>query len=70
MKDHGIEFSFVHMNSSKSIEVAIRPNTKMIWFESPSNPLLNIVDIEMVASVAKKYKILTVMDNTLLLRTF
>ena len=64
MKDHGIEFSFVHMNSSKSIEVAIRPNTKMIWFESPSNPLLNIVDIEMVASVAKKYKILTVMDNT------
>jgi cystathionine gamma-lyase/cystathionine beta-lyase len=52
------------MNSAKAIEAAIRPNTRMIWFESPSNPLLNIVDIEMVAAVAKKHKILTVMDNT------
>jgi cystathionine gamma-lyase/cystathionine beta-lyase len=64
MKDHGIEFSFIRMNSAKAIEAAIRPNTRMIWFESPSNPLLNIVDIEMVAAVAKKHKILTVMDNT------
>jgi cystathionine gamma-lyase/cystathionine beta-lyase len=64
MKDHGIEFSFIRLNDRKTLEAAIRPNTKMIWFESPSNPLLNIVDIEMVASVAKKYKILSVMDNT------
>ena len=64
MKDHGIEFSFIRLNDPNTIEAAIKPNTKMIWFESPSNPLLNIMDIEMVASVAKKHKILTVMDNT------
>jgi cystathionine gamma-lyase/cystathionine beta-lyase len=64
MKDHGMEFSFVRMNDAKAIEKAVQPNTKMIWFESPSNPLLNIVDIEMVAAIARKHKLLTVMDNT------
>ncbi len=64
MKDHGMQFSFVRLTCPQTIEEAIQPNTKMIWFESPSNPLLNIVDVEMVASVARKHKILTVMDNT------
>jgi cystathionine beta-lyase/cystathionine gamma-synthase len=64
MQDFELEFTFLRMDSRQAIEGAIRPNTKMLWLESPSNPLLNIVDVEMVADVAKKHGILTVMDNT------
>ncbi len=64
MCDFGLEFTFLRMNSREAIERAIQPNTKMVWIETPSNPLLNIVDIEMVAEVAKKRGILTVIDNT------
>lgn len=64
MSGFGLEFTFLRMNSREVIEQAIKPNTKMIWIETPSNPLLNIVDIEMVAEVAKKRGILTVVDNT------
>lgn len=64
MSHFGLEFTFLRMNSREVIEQAIKPNTKMIWIETPSNPLLNIVDIEMVAEVAKKRGILTVIDNT------
>ncbi|HSW58522.1 MAG TPA: aminotransferase class I/II-fold pyridoxal phosphate-dependent enzyme, partial [Dehalococcoidales bacterium] len=64
LRDHGIQFSFIRMNSPEAIESAIRPNTRMIWFESPSNPLLNIIDVEMVAAVARKHHIISVMDNT------
>jgi cystathionine gamma-lyase/cystathionine beta-lyase len=52
------------MDSRQRIEKAVKPNTKMLWLESPSNPLLNIIDVEMVADVAKKHGISTVMDNT------
>ena len=45
-------------------EDAIQPNTKMIWVETPSNPLLNITDLNMIAKVAKERHILTVADNT------
>jgi len=64
MTNHGIEFSFIRMESKKAIEDAIRPNTKMLWIETPSNPLLNIVDIEMIADIAGTHKLLTVIDNT------
>jgi cystathionine gamma-lyase/cystathionine beta-lyase len=64
MCDFGLEFTFLRMNGREAIERAIKPNTKMLWIETPSNPLLNIVDIEMVAEVAKKRGILTVIDNT------
>ncbi len=60
----GLEFTFIRMDSRKALESAIRPNTRLIWVETPSNPLLSITDLEMVASVAKKHNILTVMDNT------
>ncbi len=62
--DVGIEFSFRRMDRRRAIERAIRPNTRMLWLESPSNPLLNIVDIDMVADVARKHRLLTVMDNS------
>ncbi len=64
MLDLGLEFTFLRMDSRQRIEEAIKPNTKMLWLETPSNPLLNIVDIEMAADVAKKHDLMTVMDNT------
>ncbi len=60
----GLEFSFIDMTNISSIEAAIRPNTRMIWFESPTNPLLKLVDIEAVSNLASSRRIVTVMDNT------
>jgi cystathionine gamma-lyase/cystathionine beta-lyase len=64
MCDFGLEFTFLRMNSRQAIEQAIKPNTRMLWLETPSNPLLNIVDIEMAVDVAKHHNLLTVIDNT------
>jgi len=64
MPDLGLEFTFLRMNNRQAIERAIRPNTRMIWIETPSNPLLNITDVEMVVDIARKRNILTVIDNT------
>jgi len=60
----GIDVTFTRMNSRESIERGIRPNTKLIWIETPSNPLLGITDIEMVAELARSREILTAIDNT------
>ncbi len=62
----GIKFSFINMRDLKAVEKAIRPGTKMVWIETPSNPLLNIVDMDGVIKIAKKKDILTVVDNTFL----
>ena len=59
----GIEHSFVS-NKATDIELAIQNNTRMIYIESPSNPLLLIMDIEAVAQIAKARQIITVIDNT------
>ena len=64
MQDFGLECTFLRMDSRGRIEGAIKPNTKMLWLETPSNPLLNIVDIEMAVDIAKKHNLMTVMDNT------
>jgi cystathionine gamma-lyase/cystathionine beta-lyase len=64
MPNFGLEFTFVRMNSREAIEKAIKPNTRMLWLETPSNPLLNIVDVQMVADIAKRRNILTAIDNT------
>lgn len=60
----GITFDFIKIDKEENIEAAIKPNTKLIWFESPTNPLLNLVDIEMIARVGKRHKIWTAIDNT------
>ena len=62
----GITFSFVNMRDLTQVKNAIRPQTRMIWIETPSNPLLNIVDLEAVIKIAKAKKLLTVVDNTFL----
>ncbi len=64
MRDFGLKFTFLRMDSRQTIEEAIKPNTRMLWLETPSNPLLNIVDIEMAVDIAKKHNLITVMDNT------
>ena len=66
MKDFGLEFTFLRMDDGERIEDAIRPNTRMIWIETPSNPLLNIVDIEMVVDIARRHNLMTAADNTFL----
>ncbi|HET9430321.1 MAG TPA: aminotransferase class I/II-fold pyridoxal phosphate-dependent enzyme [Chitinophagaceae bacterium] len=59
----GIEFSYFNMNQPESIEALIRPNTKMLYVETPSNPGLDIIDIEMVAAICRQHNILFVVDN-------
>jgi cystathionine gamma-lyase len=60
----GLSFTFTDMSDAAKIEAAIKPNTKMIWVETPSNPLLKLVDLQMVAAVAKKHNLIAVADNT------
>ncbi len=60
----GLSFTFTDMSDAAKIEAAIQPNTKMIWVETPSNPLLKLVDLAMVAAVAKKHNLIAVADNT------
>lgn len=62
--NYGIKFHFVDMHNAENIRQHINANTKMIWAETPTNPLLNIVDIAAVATIAKEHKILMVVDNT------
>jgi len=64
MRDFGLEVTFLRLDDREKIERAIKPNTKMLWLETPSNPLLNIIDIEMVVDVARKHNLMTVIDNT------
>jgi cystathionine beta-lyase/cystathionine gamma-synthase len=65
MSEFGLEFTFISMDNRAEIEAAIKPNTRMIWIETLSNPLLNMVDVGMIAGIAKKHGLLTVADNTL-----
>jgi cystathionine beta-lyase/cystathionine gamma-synthase len=62
----GLSFSFVNMRDLNEVKKAIKPNTKMIWIETPSNPLLNIIDLAGTIKIAKEKKLLTVVDNTFL----
>jgi cystathionine gamma-lyase/cystathionine beta-lyase len=64
MRDFGLEFTFLRMDNREKIEQAIKPNTRMLWLETPSNPLLNITNLEMTVDIANKHKLMTVIDNT------
>ncbi|MEO1229810.1 MAG: cystathionine gamma-synthase [Myxococcota bacterium] len=61
---HGLDFSFVPAGDVEAYAAAIRPETKMVWLETPTNPMLTVVDIERVAELAKKQGIPLVVDNT------
>lgn len=60
----GLKSRFVDMYNAQNLEREISPNTKLIWIETPTNPMLNIVDIEAVCAIARKHGIMTCVDNT------
>jgi cystathionine gamma-lyase len=60
----GLAFSFADLSDPAALEAAIRPETRLIWVESPTNPLLKLVDLEAVAEIGKTRGILTACDNT------
>lgn len=61
---YDIEVDFVDLSNIENLEKAVKATTRMIWVETPSNPLLKITDLEKVAIIAQKHKIITVADNT------
>ncbi len=60
----GLEFTFVDLSDPARLEPALRPHTRMVWIETPSNPLLKLVDLGAVADLARRRKLLAVCDNT------
>ena len=64
--ERGITFSFVNMRDLDAVKSAVTAETKMMWIETPSNPLLNIIDLEACINIAKENNVLTVVDNTFL----
>ncbi len=60
----GLKFHFVGMKDPANIKAAINKNTKLIWVETPTNPMMNVIDIATVADIAKSYNILLAVDNT------
>lgn len=63
-ENFGLEVSFVDATDPENYRAAIRPNTKLFWIETPSNPVLNVTDISAVTAIAKEHGIVTVADNT------
>ena len=64
MRRYNVETSYVPAGTIAAYEQAIRPNTKLIWLETPTNPLLRLIDIQAVAEIAHRHNILVVVDNT------
>lgn len=63
-KDSGIKFHFVDMNDLAKFESLFNDNTKLVWVETPTNPLMKLADIEAIAKIAKEKKVLFAVDNT------
>lgn len=63
-ENYGIKFHFIGMENADNIEHYISEKTKLIWVETPTNPMMNIIDIAAVSAVAKKHQILLAVDNT------
>jgi len=60
----GLQVSFIDMSDASAVRAAIRPNTKMVWVETPSNPLLKLIDLAAVAKIAREANLIAVADNT------
>lgn len=59
-----LSFSFVDMSKTKNIEAAITPKTKLLWVETPSNPMLKLANLAEITAIAKRHKLISVVDNT------
>jgi len=64
LKRFGLQYSWIDMTDAANVKKAMRPNTKMIWVETPTNPLLRIVDIAAIARIGQEAGLMTVVDNT------
>ncbi|MGL5793941.1 MAG: trans-sulfuration enzyme family protein, partial [Waterburya sp.] len=64
VKNWGITTTYVNIDRPNAFEAAIQPNTKLIWIETPTNPLLKIIDIQVLAEIARKNNLILVVDNT------
>jgi len=60
----GLDFSFIDLSDLSAVEAAIRPNTKLIWIETPTNPMLKLADLSALAALGKRRGVLTAADNT------
>jgi cystathionine beta-lyase len=63
-ENFGIKFHFVGMESAEKMETYINENTKLIWVETPTNPMMNVIDIKAAAKIAKAYDLMLAVDNT------
>jgi cystathionine gamma-lyase len=63
-RSSGLEFTFADLTVEGNMEKALRDNSKMIWIESPTNPMLKLIDLQKVAAFAKKHDLIAVADNT------
>ncbi len=61
---HGVSFDAVDMTAPENVARALRPNTKLVWIESPTNPMLKLVDLAAIAAIARAHGATTVVDNT------
>ena len=64
MKDYGLDFSWVDTSDLSNIEKAIKKNTKLVYLETPTNPMLNLTDLEEAANICKKNNLTSIVDNT------
>lgn len=64
LSNYGMEFTAVDMRDEQAIRSALRPSTKMLYTETPTNPMMNLTDISMVASIAKEAGVMLTVDNT------
>jgi cystathionine gamma-lyase len=60
----GLDFTFIDLNDTAALKAALKPNTKMIWAETPTNPMLKLVDLAKLSAFAKKHGLILVVDNT------
>ena len=64
LSNFGLEFTYVDARNAENVKTAIKPNTRLIWLESPTNPLMKLCDIRAISGLARERGIITVVDNT------
>lgn len=64
LRHHGLEFSYVDLTNPDNFKKALRPNTKLVWLETPTNPTLKLVDIRRISKMAQEAAVLSAVDNT------
>jgi cystathionine gamma-lyase len=63
-KSAGLKVSYVDMRDPKKVEAAMTPATRLVWLETPTNPMLRLADLDAIASIARRHKVLSCVDNT------